>query len=374
MNIKARFKLAQEAGPKYTELAQIFEAASTSDFAKLNQFKNSPSKAVNFAYFINKRVGVSKSDLGLDPLIKFAAVFNSSTSTEVLNEIEYDQSLINPVIWNAIRSHKNVSKESQVFQTLSPLDFEHEGVDESERYFAGAIYESSKKNFTYADVRYETDLENLEALFYLHILGFIDAPQPASEFWSYIEDSRINNLNQNLELFGSLPAIPKSLSHQYQSIIGARCLAAAFTKNLSLMHMLSWDKELVSTGIGGNFWQDSRSPRSSVAFNEFASPLLLRSIFKEESENIQGLDAFPHPELWRLSCNPNTPQDVLAEIVTLIENELVSDEMTRGELLIGHKDDYPFGLFTHTAISGELRRRVVKLLKLHKLRMRKYFE
>lgn len=374
MNIKARFKLAQEAGPKYTELAQILEAAFTSDFVKLNQFKNSPSKAVNFAYFTNKRVGVSKSDLGLDPLIKFAAVFNSSTSTEVLNEIECDQSLINPVILDAIRSHKNVSKEFQVFQTLSPLNFEGDLWFEDKRYFVDAIYESSKKNFTYADVRYETDLETLEALFYLHILGFIDAPKPAGEFWLYIEDSRINNLNQNLELFGSLPAIPKSLSHQYQSIIGARCLAAAFTKNLSLMHMLSWDKELVQTGIGGNFWQDSRSPRSSVCSNEFAPPLLLRSIFKEESENFQGLDAFPHPELWRLSCNPNTPQDVLAEIVTLIEKQLVSDAMTREELLIGHEDDYPFGLFTNTAVSGELRGRVVKLVKLHKLRMRKYFE
>jgi hypothetical protein len=376
MKIQKRLNLALEAGTQYIELAQMYEAATTEDKTKLEKFRNDPSRAIRFATFCNPNLEISISDLSKESFIKFAAVFNPSTSTEVLDEIGLNQSSINPVIPEAIHNHKNASKEFQVFRTLEGRNVDNENYEyENEKFFIEAIYDSGDGNWFYGQAKKDIELEDLESLLYLYILGFIEASQPETEFWTYVyDDPESEVIVKNLELFGSLPAIPKSLYDQCDAIVGARCIAGALTSNQELMRSLIWDNNCIWTGVGGNWWQDSRSPRSSVASNALADEELLRLIFEEESANEVGLGEFPHPVFWRLSCNQFTPQDVLSGIITLIENNKIDDEMTQEELLVGHSDDFPFGLATNPSIKGELRARVEKLMRERNLNPDDYEE
>ena len=84
---------------------------------------------------------------------------------------------------------------------------------------------------------------------------------------------------------------------------------------------------------------------------------------KEESEDSAGLNEFPHPVLWRLSCNPAAPEDVIEGIMSLIEQGLVTDEYAQSELLVGEPDDFPYGLVTNPAVKGALRARVEALMR-----------
>ena len=361
MTLQERLQKAQEAGANYAQLASIFEAASTMDAARLDALKKHDSPAVRFAAFCNPLTVVTTPDLKSDPLIKFAAVFNSSTTTEILDEIGLNQTSLNPVIPETIHNHKNASKEFQVFRAITDIGINEELYeDETEMFFMEAIFDDG-------EVQTFIDLESLEALFYLYILGFIEAPAPTREFWEYFLDSEPKNITENIELFGSLPAIPESLYDECEAVVGARCLAGGWSKNQDLIRSLAWDKQLLYTGIGGFYWQDSRSPRSSVAANEHTPPDLLRSLFKEESEDSKGLNEFPHPVLWRLSCNPSAPEDVIEGIISLIEQKLVTDEYTQSELLVGEPEDFPYGLVTNPAVQGELRARVEVLIRARDL-------
>jgi hypothetical protein len=352
-----RLQIAQESGSDYVDLAQMFEAATTFDIEKLQKFKNHSIPAVKFASYCNQGFHTSLTDLEHYPLSKFAAVFNPSTSQAILDEIGLNQTTLNPVIPEKIHSHKNVSKEFQAFKAITDLGINEELYeDESEKYFYEAI-------FSDGEVRKVIDLESLEALFYLHMLGFISAPRPSREFWEYFLDAEPVNWSKNVDLFGSLPAIPDNLYEECEAIIGARCLAGAWTKNQELMRTLAWDRQLLNTGVGGFYWQDSRSPRSGVASNEGAPAELLRAIFEEDSKDSAKLNDFPHPIFWRLSCNPAAPGDVLAGIISLIESESISDEYVQSELLVGEPEDFPYGLITNPAVKGELRARVEKLMR-----------
>jgi hypothetical protein len=361
-----RLRKAQDAGTNFALLACIFEAASTGDSLKLENLRNHDSRAVRFSTFCNPLTVASSLDVQGDPLIKFAAVFNPSTLTEILDEIGLNQSSLNPVIPEAIHNHKNASKEFQVFRAISGFEINEELYDdETEKFFTEAIFDDGK-------VRTVVDLESLEALFYLYILGFIEAPAPTREFWEFFLDSQVTNITEIIEMFASLPAIPESLYDECDAVVGARCLAGGWSKNPELIRSLAWDRQLLSTGVGGFYWQDSRSPRSSVASNEHAPTELLRDIFKEESENSVGLNDFPHPVLWRLSCNPSTPEDVIEGIISLIEQKLVTDEYTQSELLVGEPEDFPYGLVTNPAVMGNLRSRVEILMRERGLDPKEY--
>lgn len=366
MKLQDRLRKAQDAGADFALLACIFEAASTVDSSQLENLRKHDSRAVRFSTFCNPLTVVSSLDVQGDPLIKFAAVFNPSTLTEILDEIGLNQTLLNPVIPEAIHNHKNASKEFQVFRAISDFEIKEELYDdETEKFFTEAIFDDG-------EVRTVVDLDSLEGLFYLYILGFIQAPRPTREFWNFFLDFEVSNVTETIEMFGSLPAIPESLYDECDAVVGARCLAGGWSKNPQLIRSLAWDRQLLSTGVGGFYWQDSRSPRSSVASNEHTPTDLLRDVFKEESEDSDGLNDFPHPILWRLSCNPALPEDVIEGIISLIEQNLVSDEYTQSELLVGEPEDYPFGLVTNPAVTGELRNRVETLMRARDLNPEDY--
>ncbi len=357
MTIQERLLKARAAGPRYNELCHMYEAFLTQDLSKLTEFLKNESSAVRFSAYCNPLHQVTSADLKSDPLIKFAACFNPSTSTEILDEIGLHQTGLNPVIPETIHSHKNTSKEFRVFRAITDVGIDESLYeDENDKYFVEAIFDDG-------EVQNVIDLESLEALCYLYILGFIEAPAPTREFWEYFLDSEPKNLQENMSMFGKLPPIPDDLYEECRTIVGNRCLAGAWTKDQKIMESLVWDKQLLYTGYGGFYWQDSRSPRSSVASNQYAAEQLLRSIFQEEKANEKNLNSFPHPELWRLSCNRATPPDVLEGIIELIEQCAIFDKDTCSELLVGEPEDYPFGLATNPAVKGQLRDRVEKLMR-----------
>ena len=354
MDLQERLSLAQAAGPQYSELASMFEAVITTDSARLSELRTHESAAVRFATYVNPLTNVSVSDLDKEPFVRFAAIHNPTTSTEVLDHIGLNQTSVNPIIPETIHTHKNASKEFQVFRAITDFGRISEDNDDGWNYFFETIYDEP------IEVKSSIDLITLESLLYSYILNFIPAPYADNDFWDYCyEEVEPKNFKENLDLFGKLPAIPGSLFDECGTIVGARSQAAALTNDLSLMKSLMWDKELVSTGIGGLYWQDTRSPRSSVASNSDATPEMLRELFEEESKDEEGLADYQHPVIWRLSCNPKSPLDVLEGIVSLIESSSISDE---DALLVGEESDFPYGLITNPSVKGALRNRVEKLL------------
>lgn len=361
MNIDERLSHATNAGENYTELSNMFDAAITEDLQKLETYLRHESPAIRFASHVNPLFQFSISDLNSNPLKKFAAVFNPSTSREVLDAIGINQHSLNPVLTETIHAHKNVSEEFKAFFTLADIGVKEDKYqDECEKFFLEAIRDDNYQ------CRDEIDLESLEALFYLYILGFIEAPDPETEFWTNFLDAEPKNLDENLELFGSLPAIPGSLYDQCNAVVGARSLAGAWTKDPDLMRRLAWDRQCVICGTGGLYWQDSRSPRSCIASNDAAPLDLLRAFFDDEKSS-GNLNDYPQPILWHLSFNPSSPEDVLSGIVSLIENGEIGDEFAQHTLLVGEADDFPFGLITNKALTGELRIRAEKLLRARNL-------
>lgn len=358
MDLQERLSLAQAAGPQYSELACMFEAAITTDQSRLNELRAHESAAVRFATYVNPLTNVPASDVDNEPFVRFAAIHNPSTSPEVLDLIGLNQTSVNPVIPEIIHTHKNASKEFQVFRAITDFGSLSEDNEDNYNYFYETIYDDGMK------VKTSIDLISLESLLYSYILNLVSAPYPHDTFWDYCyEEIEPKNFQENLNLFGRMPAIPESLYDYCETIVGARSQAAALTNDVSLMKSLMWDKQLISTGMGGLYWQDTRSPRSSVASNSDATPEMLRQIFEEETKDEDGLLAeFQHPVFWRLSCNQYAPLDVLEGIVSLIESASISDDYTQRQLLVGEEDDFPYGLITNPSVKGPLRKRVEKLL------------
>ncbi len=232
MEIQERLKLAQEAGPRYIEIASMFEAAITTDESKLQQFRNHESASVRFAAFVNPLTVPVQSDIDTDPLIKYAAIHNPSTSTEILDHIGLNKTAVNPVIPEVIHTHKNASKEFQVFRAITDfgnLDDEYES--ECEAYFFEAIFEG------YGDVRHDVDAVTLEGLFYLYLLGLIQAPGATDgEFWPLFEEGKheSKNLSQVLSAFARIPAFPAALYESCETAQRARVIAAEFMEELDI--------------------------------------------------------------------------------------------------------------------------------------------
>jgi len=352
---------ARSAGENYLELFQMFDAAATEEPQKLAEYRSHHSRAVRFGAFCNPLTVISTSDLGFDSIFKFAAIANPSTPTEVLDAIGFNHVQLNPIVPVSINGHKNVSKEFQVYFNLSGLEIDQDLFDDAYNpYFGESIY----KDYEGENFKKEVDLESLQSLFYLYILGFIQAPSPTGEFWTYIFDDGPEDFVQSTsELFGSLPAIPEALYDECDTIRGARCLAGASTKSHELMEKLSWDTGLLDPRMTGFNWQASRSPRSSVASNDNAPPSLLKRLFYEEIQDAKALSDYLCPVFWRLCCNPVTPEDVLTEIVSLIESNKISDEFAQIRLLVGEPDDFPYGLITNRSVQGDLRNRVEALIR-----------
>mgnify|MGYP006277934475 CR=1 FL=1 len=133
MKINDRLEKSLASGSLYRELAQMFEAAITEDLVKINDYKNHDSPGVRFAALCNPILEITSADLEFNPLTKYAAPFNKSTSTEILDFIGLNQTGINPVISENVYKHKNVSKEFQVFFALAKLDENKNSYEEKRR-------------------------------------------------------------------------------------------------------------------------------------------------------------------------------------------------------------------------------------------------
>jgi hypothetical protein len=363
MDLQERLKLAQAAGTKYSELACMFEAAITQDPQRLSELRVHASAAVRFATFVNPLTHVTIADLAKEPFIKFAAIHNPSTTTEVLDHIGLNQTAVNPVIPEIIHTHKNASEEFQVFRAITDFGILDDMYwDENDKYFYEVFYDESS-NFEQS-----IDLNTLENLLYSHILGFIDAPDDTGEFWlnvlQELEASSDGHFSELLRTFARMPAIPQDF-YECEAINRARMLAAEFTNEAAEMEKLVWDKKNLNTGVGGFYWLDSSSPRAGVAYNKNAPSEILKRIFDEESQDEAALHEYPAAILWRLAGNPSSPQEVLEGIVSLLESGAIHDEDRFSEigLLVGEEDDANVGLAWNPSVKSELRTRVETLMK-----------
>ena len=362
MELQERLKLAQEAGPKYEELASMFEAAITEDVAKLSQYRTHASAGVRFSAFTNRLTEVSLADLDSDPLVKYAAIYNPSTSTQILDHIGLNKTSVNPIIPEAIHVHKNASKEFQVFRAITDFGIQDDLYEEeNEKFFHEAIYDD------FNDLEVLIDLECLESLFYLYTLGHIEGPDETGVFWqSFYEtiETNLEKMTEMLKMFANLPAIPEKI-YTCGTVTRARCIAAEVTHDASIIEKLAWDTNTISTGVGGFYWLDSTSPRSSAAWNTNASPEILLRLFLEESKNEESLRDYPPSVFWRLAGNPSSPQEVFEGIIGLIEDDIIKDVdgFSQLSLLVGEENDMNTGLAWNPSITGEARLRVEKLMQ-----------
>lgn len=230
MDLQERLKIAQEAGPRYAEIASMFEAAITDDEAKLQNYRNHESASVRFSAFVNPLTVPTHRDIDSDPLIKYAAIHNPSTSTEILDYIGLNKSSVNPIIPEAIHTHKNASEEFQVFRVITDFGILNDQYEsENEAYFFEAIFEG------YGDVRHDIDAVTLEGLFNLYLLGLVQAPGTTDgEFWPLFEEGKneSKNLSQVLSAFARIPAFPPALYECCETAQRARIISAEFMKEL----------------------------------------------------------------------------------------------------------------------------------------------
>jgi len=352
----------------------MYDAAATEESQKLAEYRSHHSRAVRFGAFCNPLTVISTSDLGLDSIFKFAAIANPSTPTEVLDAIGLNQANLNPIFPISINKHKNVSKEYQVYFNLAGLETDPVWILFSNLYFKDSIYEEGR-------LREGIDVESIQALFYLYILGFIKAPNKEEGFWiEFVEHAPQDIFQSTIEMFGLLPATPETLNRECQGIVGVRSIAAEHTENHELMNKLSWDRN--SGSISWEEWWEERrkdweefrnkrdfdilrllSPRSGVANNDNAPASLLTRIFHEEVQDAKALSDDLCPVLWTLSSNPTTTEDVLSEIVSLIETNRISDKFAQIRLLVGEPDVFAYGLITNRSVQGDLRNRVEALIR-----------
>ena len=150
MEIKKRLRLAQDAGPQYTELAYVFEAAITKDMQRLSELRGHSSAAVRFASNVNPLTNIILLDLNKDETIKFAAIYNPTTSTEILNHIGLNEASVNSIISEVIHSHKNASEEFQVFYALINSEKSDDSYpdwvdDDNELYFIEATKDKNNE-------------------------------------------------------------------------------------------------------------------------------------------------------------------------------------------------------------------------------------
>ena len=359
MDLQERLILAQEAGPEYLELSSMFEAAITKDQKRLTQLRKHESAAVRFASYVNPLTNISRSDLTSEPLVKFAAIHNPRTSTEILDQIGLNQIPENPVLPEFIHKHKNVSKEFQAIYAIagyetSVTDYNNE----EDKYFDEAVYGESG-----------LDAESLESLVYMSLLNLIPSPRSEREYWADVlemleSDQDREKVEPILQMFGRLPAIPgfeKSESERWDS--GAqvlRSIAGEISNNYSLIDTLRWDR--VTLNSNSYRWNESRSPRASIGANQNLDGDYIRNLFLEESKSPMFYERFPNGLIWRLSRNPNTPEDVLTSIVGWIEDGLIKNVYAPHEILVGSLDGGE-GLFQNPSVKGELRKRVKALMK-----------
>ncbi len=364
MDLQKCFKLAQDAGVKYQELASMYEAAITVDSGKLSTLIESNSYVVRFATAINPLTSISIADLESNTLLQFAAIFNPTTSTEVLDFIGQNGNALNFVIPEIGRTHRNASKELQSLWAVTESRLEIEHCDpndyENEKYFFEAIAGVSLNS------DFDFDIDALEGLLYLHLLGKIEAPDETGEFWADVYEYFEANPGKStdvLSLFARMPALPENFV-DCGAINRVRTIAAEMTDQVSEMETLLWDRNTLHTGIGGFYWLDSHSPRAAVAWNRHAPADLLIRIFIEESNNEKALADYPVAVLWRLAANPNSPLEVLEGIVSLLESGAIGDDSGYSQcgLLVGESDDSE-GLALNPSIQGPLRSRVEKLMK-----------
>ncbi|CAN2188325.1 hypothetical protein MCELANE86_00482 [Candidatus Nanopelagicaceae bacterium] len=332
MELQERLKLAQEAGPKYEELTLVFEAAVTEDLVRLNDLRMHTAAGVRFAAFTNPLKEVSFADLNLDSLIKYAAIYNPTTSMQILDTIGLNKTSVNPIIPEAIHTHKNASQEFQVFRAITDFETLVEFYEDANEEFYREVFFDGLN-----DHRIDFDYKTLQALLFLNILGRVEVP----DIWFFYTIFMESEDQEMLKIFAELPTIPNELQNQLEAIVRLRSLSASWIKDSTFMKSFISDR-----GLEG---EEYDSPAFELARNHSASPEILQSLFDEE---IQYSSIPDFTVLERLAINPNSSTQVLENIMGELEEKNIEFER---EILDN--------LASNPALEGTQRKRLEKIMR-----------
>jgi hypothetical protein len=350
-----RLEIVTEKYPESSPTRAFYIAALSSDPRDIEKGMQSEHEMVRFAAMTNVGFVPTLELLKTEPLAKYAFAYNQSTSSEVLDAIALTKKKNqNGVIRALVEIHPNKSQEVAALYALSPLGENDEYDDSSYDFFWEAMgYESEK-----------IDLEAMKALTYLDLLNVIEVPGSNDSFWyEAILDNEPSGLKKLYEFAASMP---QDASGFYEDLCVLRCWAAEFLTDKATLEAFSEDDFTVSSGIGGFYFADSRSPRSCVIMNEKVSPALVRKIYQDEIKN-EDFDAYLNGVLWRLASSAFSPQDVTSGLVALIKDGTIKDEQTIENLLIGEQGDVPQGLYNNPSLSPETKGEVAEMIALRGL-------
>lgn len=345
-----RLEIVREKYLESSPTRAFYMAALIKDSGEIEKGLQSEHEMVRFAAMTNSNFTPTMDLLASEPLARYAFAYNQSTSTEILDQIAMSKKRQNPVIRALVEIHPNKSQEVAAFYALSPQEGNEEYDDSSYDFFWEAMgYESEK-----------IDLEAMKALTYLDLLNVIEVPGSNDSFWyDAILDIEPEGLTKLYKFYAQMP---QDASGFYPDLCVLRCWAAEYLTDQTVIEMFADDDYRVSSGVGGFYWADSRSPRSCVIMNEKVNPDLVRRIFQEEIAG-EDFDSYLNGVLWRLACSTFSPVDVTTEIVKMLSDGTIKDELTINNLLVGEPEDFPQGLYSNSQISKEAREIVMKMIE-----------
>jgi len=347
--LEERLEIVREKYLEGSITRSFYIAAMTEDAAIIKKALGSESEMLRFAAMSNSHFTPTMEIYKSEPLAAYAYAYNQSTSAEIIDAIAMTKKSQNPVIRALVEIHPHKSKEVAAFYAISPLE-------------ANEDYDDSSYDFFWEAMGYETekvDLEAMKALTYLDLLNVVEVPGSNDSFWyDAILENETSGLKKLYEFYASMP---QDASGFYYDLCVMRCWAAEYLTDKKTLEAFSEDDYTVSSGIGGFYWADSRSPRSCVIMNEKVSPDLVRKIYQEEISR-NNYDEYLNGMLWRLACSPFSPQDVTTDIVFKIVAGVIKDEYVVNNLLVGEPDDFPQGLYHNSSLAPAVRATVNELV------------
>ena len=345
--IAERLEVIYQEYPQCKLTQAFYLAASSADPTILKSSSNSESQMVRFAVMANSNFTPTMKLLETEPLARYAFACNQATENEILDRIALSHERQNPVIRALVETHPNKSQEVAAFYAMSPV-VENQRYDDPEYDFFWEAF----------GVEGEVDLTAIEALIYLSMLDVVESPSLGSDFWGQAFDGPFpKGMNEVLSFFAK---IPEDISKYAEFVVEVRTWAALEASELTEIENLSTDFNSTLTSYGQMEWVDSRSPRNSLILNSNTPISLLREIYDHEIEN-KCDEAFINGTLWRFAVSEYTPQDILEDLISRVEDGRISDPILVKALLMGQPYDYPFGLRTNKNLTKEQLLRVEAL-------------
>lgn len=319
---------AIDGNPTYAYFADVLRAFLCKDKEEVLKFQQDERPLVACAASINS---LADLDYIATNFKKFALVsaLNPAIDEKLAKKIQkYEHSAI-PVF---IAANEGGPIELKVFNYLANDQIT---VDDEQHC---AWYEETLEGYEDSPSR---AIAELLQFFTLEILGFFNEGEDYP-LWQLLEDDfEFEPHEKPWKIFASLPRVPKELYEASPIAVNvhvAREIAAEMSIGKELIAELAKDDCQLGDEINNSdSWFVSRSPRSSVAKSEFASPDLISQIIEEEIRTIETQSIYSENSLstlWRIAGNPKLSKQHFERLYLFASSNLsrCSDDMFKYDL------------------------------------------